>query len=220
MSPRAVQTLKEADFIAAEDTRVTVKLLKERCIDKPMVSFNKGDFCKTEEEICERIRKGENCALVSDAGMPCISDPGEKLVRCCAENGITVHAVPGPTALASALAISGLSTGRFTFEGFLSVKKTGRREHLLSLQEEKRTMIFYEAPKKLPDTLKDLFKAFGDRKIAIVRELTKPDEEVIRTTLADAAEKYADGSVKGEVVLIIDGFRPPAENDIQRMSDK
>ncbi len=203
--------MQTVDFIAAEDTRVTVKLLKRLSIDKPMVSFNKGDFCKTEEEICEKILWGEDCALVSDAGMPCISDPGEKLVRICAENAVEIHAVPGPTALTSALAISGLSTGRFTFEGFLTVKKAGRYEHLLSLKDEKRTMIFYEAPKKLPETLMDMLKYFGNRKIAIVRELTKNNEEVIRTSLKQAAVKYADGSVKGEVVLIIEGFQQSAE---------
>ena len=135
----------------------------------------------------------------------CISDPGEPLVKSCGQLGIEVCAVPGPTAAMSALAISGLPTGRFTFEGFLSVNKLSRREHLNSLIKEQRTMIFYEAPHKMPNTLKDMYAAFGDRKIAIIRELTKIHEQVIRTTLSEAAEKYADGSLKGEIVLILDG---------------
>ena len=154
-----------------------------------------------------RLLDSENCAIVTDAGMPCISDPGELLVQKCAELGIEVCAVPGPTAVASALAISGLPTGRFTFEGFLSVNKVSRREHLNSLVKEQRTMIFYEAPHKLPNTLRDLYEAFGNRKLSIVRELTKIHEQVIRTTLEEAAEKYADGSVKGEIVLVIEGAK-------------
>ncbi len=206
-SPRAIETLKEVDFIAAEDTRVTIKLLNKFAINTPMVSYHKFSTFDKGEEICDRIENGENCAIVTDAGMPCISDPGELLVRRCAERGITVCAVPGPTALASALAISGLPTGRFAFEGFLSVNKPGRREHLLAVKNEERTMIFYEAPHKLAATLKDMYQMFGDRKISIVRELTKIHEEVIRTTLKEASEKYADGEIKGEIVLVIEGAK-------------
>ena len=204
-SPRAVETLKEADFIAAEDTRVTVKLLNRFDIHTPMLSYHKYNARERGEEICSRIISGESCAIVTDAGMPCISDPGEQLVRSCIDSGIEVCAVPGPTAAMSAVAISGLPTGRFTFEGFLSVNKLSRREHLNSLLREKRTMIFYEAPHKLPATLADMYEAFGDREISIVREITKLHEQVIHTTLRDASEKYADGSLKGEIVLVIRG---------------
>ena len=204
-SPRAVETLKNVDFIAAEDTRVTVKLLNRFEIHTPMVSYHKYNSIERGEEICRRLLDGESCAIVTDAGMPCFSDPGEPLVKSCGQLGIEVCAVPGPTAAMSALAISGLPTGRFTFEGFLSVNKLSRREHLNSLIKEQRTMIFYEAPHKMPNTLKDMYAAFGDRKIAIIRELTKIHEQVIRTTLSEAAEKYADGSLKGEIVLILDG---------------
>lgn len=204
-SPRAVETLSEVDFIAAEDTRVTLKLLNHFGIKKEMVSYFKHNKRERGEVICQRILAGEDCAIVTDAGMPAISDPGEELVRQCHELGITVCAVPGPTAFASALAISGMETGRFTFEGFLSVSKKSRFEHLDELKDEKRTMIFYEAPHKLANTLGDLYAAFGNRRLAIVRELTKIHEEVIRTTLEEAAEKYANGALKGEIVLIIEG---------------
>ncbi len=205
LSPRAIETLSEVDFIAAEDTRVTIKLLNKFQINTPMVSYHKFNTHDKGEEICRRIENGENCAIVTDAGMPCISDPGELLVKQCYDRNISVCVVPGPTAMASALAISGLSTSRFTFEGFLSVNKPGRREHLLSLLQEKRTMVFYEAPHKLPATLQDMYQFFGDRRLSIVRELTKVHEEVIRTTLSEASEKYTDGSIKGEIVLILEG---------------
>ncbi len=207
-SPRAIETLKSVDFIAAEDTRVTVKLMKSFDIHTPMLSYHKFNTIERGDEICQRLLDGESCAIVTDAGMPCISDPGEALVSKCAEYGITVCVVPGPTALASAIAISGLPTGRFTFEGFLSVNKISRMEHLDSLINEQRTMIFYEAPHKLPNTLKDMSRVFGNRRLSIVRELTKVHEEVIRTTLSEATEKYADGNVRGEIVLIIEGARP------------
>ena len=204
-SPRAAQTLSEVDFIAAEDTRVTLKLLNHLGIKKPMVSYYEHNRRERGEMICERIEQGENCAIVTDAGMPCISDPGEDLVKLCAERGIKTVVIPGPSAVVSALAVSGLPTGRFTFEGFLSVNKKSRGEHLKSLLREKRTMIFYEAPHKLPATLKDFYDAFGDRRLSIVRELTKIHEEVIRTTTKLAAEQLADGSVKGEIVLVLEG---------------
>ncbi len=204
-SPRAAETLRQVDFIAAEDTRVSVKLLNRFDIHTPMLSYHKYNSHERGEEICSRLLAGESCAIVTDAGMPCISDPGELLVQKCAELGIPVCVVPGPTAVASAVAISGLPTGRFTFEGFLSVNKLSRREHLNSLLKEKRTMVFYEAPHKLPNTLRDMLEAFGDRRLSIVRELTKVHEEVIRTTLSEAVEHYADGSVKGEIVLVLEG---------------
>lgn len=204
-SPRAAETLREADFIAAEDTRVTLKLLNHFGIKKPMVSYFEHNKRERGDVICARIEAGETCALVSDAGMPAISDPGELLVSQCAERGIQVLVVPGPSAVVSALAVSGLPTGRFTFEGFLSVSKKSRREHLEEVKNETRTMIFYEAPHKLSSTLTDMLAAWGDRRIALVRELTKIHEEVVRTTLSEAAARYADGSAKGEFVLVIAG---------------
>ena len=205
MSPRAVDTLRNVDFIAAEDTRVTLKLLNHFDIKKPMVSYYEHNKRERGEIICNRILSGENCAIVTDAGMPCISDPGEDLIKLCEEKGIKTIVVPGPSAVISALAVSGLETGRFCFEGFLSVNKKSRREHLQSLVNETRTMIFYEAPHKLPSTLKDLYSAFGDRKLTIVREITKIHEETIRTTTKYAAENLADSGIKGEIVLVIEG---------------
>lgn len=205
ISPRALETLKKVDFIAAEDTRVTIKLLNHFGIKKPLVSYFEHNKHEKGEVVTDRIIKGESCAVVTDAGMPCISDPGEDLVRQCEEKGIPTVVIPGPSAVISALAVSGLETGRFTFEGFLSVNKKSRSEHLESLFDEKRTMIFYEAPHKLPNTLKDLYETFGNRKLTIARELTKLHEEIIRTDTKYAAEHYADGSIKGEIVLILEG---------------
>lgn len=205
LSPRAVETLESVDFIAAEDTRVTLKLLNHFGIKKPMVSYFEHNKRERGEIICARIEQGENCAIVTDAGMPCISDPGEDLVKLCEERGIKTVVIPGPSAVISALAVSGLSTGRFTFEGFLSVNKKSRADHLKSLANEHRTMIFYEAPHKLPQTLRDLYASFGDRKLTIVREITKIHEEVIRTTTKNAAENLSDGSVRGEIVLVLEG---------------
>lgn len=212
MSERAIRTLSDCDFIAAEDTRVTVKLLNHFGISKPMLSYFEHNRRQRGEEIIARLLGGESCALVTDAGMPAVSDPGEELVELCHEHGITVSAVPGPSAFVAALAISGMSVRRFTFEGFLSVNKQSRRQHIASLAEESRTMIFYEAPHKLGATLKDLAAAFGDRPIAIVRELTKIHEQVIRTTLTRAAEDYGDNSLRGEIVLIIEG-KPVSEKE-------
>lgn len=208
ISERFAQTLNQADFIAAEDTRVTLRLLNHLGIKKPLISYfehNKRDHGAT---ILRRMQEGECCVLVSDAGMPAISDPGEDLVAQCAERGIPVSVVPGPCAAVSALSVSGLPSGRFCFEGFLSVNRKNRREHLESLLNENRTMIFYEAPHKLRATLRDLLAAFGDRRIALVRELTKIHEEVIRTTLAQAAEYYRENTARGEFVLVVEG-RPP-----------
>lgn len=209
-SPRAVEALEAADFIAAEDTRVTLKLLNHFGLKKPLVSYYEHNKRERGEQICARIEAGESCALVSDAGMPAISDPGEELVAQCAERGIPVLAVPGPSAVVTALALSGLPTGRFAFEGFLSVNKKSRREHLQSLSGERRTMVFYEAPHKLPGTLRDLLEALGDRRVALARELTKVHEEVIRTTLSEAAARYADGGARGEFVLVVEGAPEPA----------
>lgn len=206
LSPRAVETLRQVDFIAAEDTRVTVKLLNHFDIKKPLLSYFEHNKHQKGEYIIDRLLAGENCAVVTDAGMPCVSDPGEDLIRQCAEAGIRTAVVPGPSAVISALAVSGLETGRFTFEGFLSVNKKSRSEHLESLLDEKRTMIFYEAPHKLPNTLCDLYRTFGDRKLTIARELTKVHEEIIRTTTKEAAERYTgDNPLKGEIVLILEG---------------
>ena len=213
-SPRAVHTLKEADFIAAEDTRVTLKLLNHFSVKKPMVSYFEHNRRERGEQIVARMLAGESCALVTDAGMPAVSDPGEDLVALCHERGIRVCAVPGPAAFVTALALSGLPAGRFTFEGFLSVNKRSRKEHLASLAGEARTMIFYEAPHKLPATLRDLYAALGDRRIAIVREITKVHEEVLRTTLGQAAGAYADGGLRGEIVLVIEGAEAPAQDAV------
>lgn len=214
LSPRAVETLEKVDFIAAEDTRVTLRLLNHFGIKKEMISYFEHNKRERGEIICARIAAGEDCAIVTDAGMPAISDPGQDLVFLCHEMGITVESVPGPTAFATALAISGMNSGRFTFEGFLSVNKKSRREHLEEIKDEKRTLIFYEAPHKLPYTLHDLYSVLGDRKIAIVREITKLHEQVIRTSLKEANELYADGSLKGEIVLIIEGKPEIAECEL------
>lgn len=206
ISPRALKTLEECDFIAAEDTRVTLKLLNHFEIKKPLISYFEHNRRQKGEYITDRILSGESCAIVTDAGMPAVSDPGEDLVALCHEKGIPVSVVPGPSAFVAAIALSGLPVGRFTFEGFLSVSKVSRREHLREVQKEKRTMVFYEAPHKLSATLCDMYSYFGDRKIAIVREITKIHEEVIRTTLKEAAEKHKEESLKGEIVLVIEGY--------------
>lgn len=213
-SPRAVKTLEECDFIAAEDTRVTIKLLNHFGIKKPMVSYYEHNRNGSGSRIIERLLNGESCALVSDAGMPIISDPGEDLISLCHEHNINVCAVPGPSAFVTALALSGMSSGRFTFEGFLTVTKQNRKKHLEELVDEKRTMIFYEAPHKLPSTLCDMAEYFGDRKIALVKEITKIHENVERTTLFTARDKYKDASLKGEYVLIIEGKPEDEEEEI------
>ena len=209
ISIRCRETLEQADFIAAEDTRVSLKLLNHLGIKKSLVSYFEHNKAEKGNMIVERILAGETCALVSDAGSPAISDPGEDLVRQCAEAGITVCAIPGPCAVITALSISGQSTGRFCFEGFLSTAKKSRREHLESLQKEERTMIFYEAPHKLCATLEDMASVFGnDRPISLCRELTKLHEEVVRTTLGDAIQKYTETPPKGEFVLVVAGAAP------------
>ena len=205
-SPRAADALREADFIAAEDTRVTLKLLNHFGIRKPMVSYFEHNKYASGAKIFERILAGETCALVTDAGMPAISDPGEELVRMCASGGVEVLTVPGPSALISALALSALPTGRFCFEGFLSTANKSRREHLESLRSERRTMIFYEAPHKLMRTLEDMKNTFGpERRISLCRELTKLHEQTLRTDLAGAIEHFTEFPPKGEFVLVIEG---------------
>ena len=204
-SPRAVETLKSVDFIAAEDTRVTMKLLTHFGIQKPMISYHEHNIRSKGEEIIARIMDGESCAICTDAGMPCISDPGEDLVRLCAMHGVETVVVPSPTAAMSALAVSGLSTSRFSFEGFLSVNKKQRSDHLEEIKSYHRTLIFYEAPHKLKYTLDDLLEALGDRRIALCRELTKVHEEIIRGTISQMIAKYEAESPRGEYVLIVEG---------------
>lgn len=213
ISARMADTLAAVDFIAAEDTRVTVKLLNHLGLKKPMVSYYRHNAKPSGDAVLNRILAGESCALVTDAGTPAISDPGEELVALCAERGVPVVAIPGPCAIITALAVSGLPTGRFTFEGFLAMNKKNRRTHLQALAGEERTMIFYEAPHKLPATLCDLRDAFGeDRRIALCRELSKLHEEVRRTTLGEAADWYDQNAPKGEFVLVIEGRCPQQED--------
>jgi len=211
-SPRAVETLSTVDFIAAEDTRVTLKLLNHFDIHKPLVSYYEHNKYASGEKIVQRILNGESCGLVTDAGMPAVSDPGEDIVRMCMEQSIPVTVIPGPTALITALVLSGLPTGRFCFEGFLSTNNKSRREHLEELTDEPRTMIFYEAPHKLRKTLSDLKDVFGEgRKITLCRELTKLHEEILPFSLSDAVRYYEEHDPKGEYVLIVEGR--PEESD-------
>ena len=214
ISVRCRETLEKADFIAAEDTRVSLKLLNYLGIKKSLVSYYEHNKAQKGDMILERILAGETCALVSDAGSPAISDPGEDLVRQCAEAGITVCAIPGPCAVITALSISGQSTGRFCFEGFLSTAKKSRRQHLESLISEQRTMVFYEAPHKLLNTLQSMAEVFGaDRNISLCRELTKLHEEVYRTTLGEAIDHYTQQPPKGEFVLIVAGCAPEEKEE-------
>lgn len=214
LSPRAVKVLSEVDFIAAEDTRNTAKLLACFEIRKPMVSYFEHNKRERGEVIAARLTDGESCALVTDAGTPAISDPGEDLVALCAERGIPVTSIPGPVASITALTLSGLPTGRFCFEGFLSVNKAERRERLEELRTERRTMLFHEAPHKLRATLADLAAAFGaDRRVALCRELTKRNEEVLRMTLGEAVAYYTETDPRGEYVLVADGAPKAAATD-------
>lgn len=211
ISKRMADTMAAVDFIAAEDTRVTMKLLNHLGLKKPMVSYYRHNTDQSGAAVLDRLLGGEDCALVTDAGTPAVSDPGEDLVRRCAESGVTVIAVPGPCALVTALAASGLPTGRFTFEGFLAMNKKNRKAHLECLCGEERTMIFYEAPHKLTATLKDLRDTFGpDRRISLCRELSKLHEEIRRTTLGEAVEWYGQNPPKGEFVLVVEGGHPKA----------
>ncbi len=213
-SPRAIEILNEVDFIAAEDTRVTIKLLNKFSIDTKMVSYHEHNHKTRDDQIISCILSGESCALVTDAGMPAVSDPGEELVRLAHQNGITVNSVPGPSAVITALAISGMPSGRFSFEGFLSTAKISRKEHLDELKNDTRTLIFYEAPHKLISTLTDMLKVFGDREIALCKELTKLHETVIHTTFTKALESFETVSPKGEYVLIVSGAEKPKESEM------
>lgn len=204
-SPRAVETLAAVDFIAAEDTRVGAKLLNKFEIKKPQICYFEHNRRTKGEYIAERILNGESCAIITDAGTPAISDPGVDLVALCAQRGIEVVAVPGCSAVVSALSISGMACGRFTFEGFLSTTKKSRMEHLNEVKYEKRTMVFYEAPHKLLRTLQDMLDCWGDRQIALCREITKLHEECRRTTLSEAVAHYTENPPRGEFVLVIAG---------------
>ena len=210
-SPRAREALEQCDFIAAEDTRVSSHLLNHFGIKKPLVSYFEHNKAERGRQICDRIQSGETAVLVTDAGMPAISDPGEDLVALCRKEGITVTCCPGPTAVTTALALSGLPTRRFTFEGFLSTDKKERREHLQSLKDERRTMVFYEAPHKLENTLKDFADTFGDREIVLARELTKLHEEVVLTTVLQALSSLTEKQPRGEYVLVLAGAAPAAK---------
>lgn len=212
ISRRIADTLGEVDFIAAEDTRVTLKLLNHLGLKKPMLSYYRHNTGAGGEAVLGRLLAGESCALVTDAGTPAVSDPGEELVALCAQSGVDVVAIPGPCALVTALAVSGLPTGRFTFEGFLAMNKKNRRTHLEELKGERRTMIFYEAPHKLAATLVDLAEVFGpDRPVSLCREMSKLHEEIVRTTLGEAARQYAGGGARGEFVLVVRGAPPRQE---------
>lgn len=211
ISPRAADVLAAADFLAVEDTRVTVKLLNHLGLKKSMVAYHRHNADTAGPAVASRLLAGESCALVTDAGTPAISDPGEDLVALCVAQGIPVAAIPGPCALVTALAVSGLPTGRFTFEGFLPMNPKNRRARLDALAEETRTMVFYEAPHKLTDTLADLSASFGrSRRLALCRELTKLHEEVRRTTLGEAADHYGENPPRGEFVLVVEGAQPRA----------
>ena len=214
LSPRAAETLAAADFVAAEDTRVSLKLLNHFNIKKPLVSYHEHNQAAAGPAILNRLLSGETCALVTDAGTPAVSDPGEGLVALCAENGVEVLAIPGCCAAVSALAVSGLPTGRFVFEGFLPVNRGERRERLAELAGEERTMILYEAPHRLRATLADLAEALGDRRITLCRELTKLHEETRRTTLSEALARYTENDPKGEFVLVLAGRERPAERAV------
>lgn len=205
ISQRALKVLSEVDLVAAEDTRNTGKLLAYFGISKPMISYFEHNKRERGEAILEKLKEGQSVALVTDAGTPAISDPGEDLVRLCAENGVTVTSIPGCCAVINALALSALSTGRFCFEGFLSTNKNERYERLNEIKNDTRTTIFYEAPHKLTKTLEDLISVLGDRKISLCRELTKLNEEIMRTTLSGAIEYYAANSPRGEYVLVVEG---------------
>lgn len=213
-SPRAIETLKSVDFIAAEDTRVTIKLLNKFEINTPMVSYHEHNHKSRDQGIVDRLLAGESCALVTDAGMPAVSDPGEDLVRLAHQNGVTVCSVPGPSAVITALALSGMPSGRFSFEGFLSTAKISRKEHLESVKDDPRTLIFYEAPHKLQSTLKSMLEVFGDRKIALCKELTKLHETVMHTTFSEAIAHFEETPPKGEYVLIVSGAEEKISTEI------
>ena len=218
ISPRAASTLGGVDFIAAEDTRVTLKLLNHLGIKKPLISYHEHNKAGMGEKILARLKNGENGALCTDAGMPCISDPGEELVALCAGGGVEVLVIPGPCAVSAALALSGMGGGRYAFEGFLSVAKGSRRKHLEEIKAEARTMVFYEAPHKLEPMLADLAGLLGSRRVAICRELTKTYEEVWRGELLEAAQFYSQNPARGEFVVIVEGA-PPTPTEQMPLDD-
>lgn len=218
MTPRAADTFAKADFIAAEDTRVTLKLLNHLGLKKPMVSYYEHNLKERGEMILRRVEAGESCAMCSDAGMPAVSDPGELLVHDALARGITVVPVPAASAAVTALAVSGQPTGRWCFEGFLPMNKRQRRERLEETRTEQRTMIFYEAPHKLPSTLTDMLAAYGDRSVTICRELTKLHEQIWKTTLAEAQAFYQENAPRGEFVLVLAGAEPE-EPEEQTLDD-
>lgn len=218
ISKRCIETLSKVDFIAAEDTRNTLKLLNHLNIKKPLISYFEHNKRQRGNEILNYIKEGKTCALVTDAGMPGISDPGEDLVKLMYENGYRVSVVPGPSAFVSALVISGMDTSRFVFEGFLSTNNKNRRQTLMRLKECTQTVILYEAPQKLRATLEDILQAFGNRQIALVRELTKVFEQVQRASIQEMIDYYKEVNPKGEYVLIIEGNKQP--DDTEHFWDK
>lgn len=224
VSARCLEVLSSADLVAAEDTRRTLQLLNHFGITKPLTSYHEHNKREKGEYIISLLKDGKNVALVSDAGTPAISDPGEDMVRLCIENGVEVTSVPGPVAAINALILSGLNTSRFAFEGFLSVNKRHRREHLDSIKNDTRTLIFYEAPHKLKNTIADMQSAFGgERRIALARELTKIHEEILRFTLDEAAAYYEENAPRGEYVIIVEGAaekREEAENEWENIPVK
>lgn len=214
ISERAIKVLSEVDFIAAEDTRNSVRLLSALGIKKELVSYHEHNKKASGERLIARLLSGESCALITDAGMPAISDPGEDIVKLCADAGITVSVIPGACAAVSALSVSGLGTRRFAFEGFLSATKGERKKQLEKVKSDDRTLIFYEAPHKLKQTVKDMEEIFGgERKISFCRELTKLNEEIRRTTLGEAVAFYETNEPRGEYVLIVEGFSGEVVSD-------
>jgi len=219
MTYRVLETLKEVDVIAAEDTRNSIKLLNHFDIHTPMTSYHEYNKVEKAEYLIGQMQEGKNIALITDAGTPAISDPGEVLVRMCHESGITVTSLPGPAACITALTLSGLSTRRFCFEGFLPGvdEKKARKQILEELRNESRTIIVYEAPHHLKAALKDLYEALGDRKITICRELTKRFEDIQPTTIGSAISFYNENEPRGEYVLVIEG-RSLAEKEIEKQA--
>ena len=214
ISERAIKVLSEVDFIAAEDTRNSARLLMALGIKKELVSYHEHNKKSSGERLVARLLSGESCAVITDAGMPAISDPGEDIVRLCADAAITISVIPGACAAVSALSVSGLATGRFAFEGFLSANKSERKKQLERVKNEDRTLIFYEAPHKLKATLTDMGEVFGvDRKISLCRELTKLNEEIMRTTLDGAIKHYDQNEPRGEYVLVVEGFTGQVVSD-------
>lgn len=206
ISPRAAETLQKTDMICAEDPRVTAKLLEHLGIEKRCVLYADFQDGRDGESPAACLLRGGSCALVSDAGMPVISDPGLEFISFCRQNGVKVVSVPGPCAVSAALSICGLNVSRFTFEGFLTVNKPNRMKHLGEIKDEKRAVVFYEAAKKLPATLADLYAVFGDRRCAVIKELTKPGEYADITTLGEAARRYKEEKQKGEFVIVLEAI--------------